>query len=337
MENVYDVAIIGSGPAGLTAGVYTSRANLKTVIIGGRLWGGQPMTTTMVENFPGWPEGIMGPELIKRIRSQAENYGAEVLEVNLEKEDFSKSPFELLTDDGKKIFAKTVIIATGADTRWLSVPGEKEKIGHGVASCATCDAGFYRGKNVIVVGGGDVAMEDALALAKFADKVFIVHRREQFRASEIMQERTLGNPKITFVLDTKITEVIGGAKVEKVKLETSKPDFIITENDKVEKKVSPEELDGALIEKDENRILWELPIDGVFVAIGRTPNSVPFQDIEKDESGYIKTTNFVRTNIPGIFAAGDVIDPTYKQSITAAGFGAMAALEADRFLREGHK
>lgn len=311
---MYDVIIIGSGPAGLTAAIYTTRANLKTLVIAGSKWGGQLMLTTLVENYPGFPEGIQGPELMAVMREQAERFGTEIVEVDLTEADFSVRPFRIKAGD--KIFGgKSVIIATGADTKWLDVKGEKEKIGHGVSSCAPCDAPFFKDKNVIVVGGGDSAMEEALVLTKFAKEVIIVHRRDSFRASEIMFQKTKKNPKIKFLMDTQVTEIIGVNKVEGVKLVNTKT-----------KKAS------------------EKQIDGVFVAIGHTPNSKVFsrerdpamagKEIETDEEGYIKVYDHTKTNIDGVFAAGDVHDRNYKQVITAAGFGCMAALEAERWLRE---
>lgn len=195
-NNPYDVIIIGSGPSGLTAGIYTSRGNRKTLILAGRKWGGQLMLTTEVENFPGFPEPIMGPELMKKMREQAAKYGAEILDVNFVKGDYSKKPFKVTTDDEKDYYSKSIIIATGADTKWLQIPGEEEKIGRGVSSCAPCDAAFYRNKKVVVIGGGDSAMEEALVLTKFASEVFIIHRREEFRASDIMQKKVFENEKI---------------------------------------------------------------------------------------------------------------------------------------------
>ncbi len=329
--DIYDVIIIGSGPAGLTAGIYTTRADLKTLIIAGRKWGGQLILTTEVENFPGFPEGIMGPELMMKMRKQAEKHGAEIIDANFTSGNFSNKPFTVTTDDEKTYSAKSIIVATGAETKWLNVPGEQEKIGRGISSCAPCDAAFYRGKNVIVVGGGDSAMEEAEVLTKFAQHVWLVHRRDEFRASQIMQKRTFENPKITVVWNSVITEVLGDQKVEKVKIETTGDKIKVKEGGKdVEK--SAEEMGGLSLESGE-KLMWEFPIDGIFVAIGHTPNSKIFDNIETDEKGFIKTFDHTRTNLDGIFVAGDVHDSAYMQAITAAAFGCMAALDTERYLR----
>lgn len=301
---MYDVIIIGSGPAGLTAAIYTTRADLKTLVIAGIKAGGQLMLTTAVENFPGFPEGIQGPELMENMRRQAERFGAEFVDDDFTSADFSQKPFKVTVGD-KTYQAKSVIIATGADTKWLNVPGEKEKIGRGVSSCAPCDAAFFRDKNVIVVGGGDSAMEEADVLSKFATNVIIVHRRDSFKASEIMQKRIKDNPKIKIMFDSEITEILGDNKVEKVKIGNTKTGDVS-----------------------------EMPIDGVFVAIGHMPNSKLFKDIEVDEAGFIKVHDHYLTNKEGVFVAGDVHDMYYKQAITAAGFGCAAALEAEKWLRE---
>lgn len=300
---IYDVIIIGSGPAGLTAAIYTTRNNLKTLVIGGVRWGGQLQLTTLVENFPGFPEGIQGPDLMLAMRKQAEHFGTEIIETDFSEGKFIKSPFEI-TAGGKEYVGRAVIIATGTDTKWLDVPGEAEKIGHGVSACAPCDAPFFRNKNVIVVGGGDSAMEEALVLANFAKEVTIVYRKEHFkRASEMMQDKVKSNPKIKIIYNAEIVEVLGGMKVEKVKLK-----------DTVTHKLS------------------EMPIDGIFVAISRLPNSKNFKGIDIDEQGYIKVDKHTGTNVEGVFVAGDVHNKYYQQAITAAGFGAMAALEAGRWL-----
>lgn len=303
-DTIYDVIIIGSGPAGLTAAIYNTRADLKTLVLAGRAWGGQLILTTEVENFPGFPEGIQGPDLMRKMRDQAEHHGAEILDVNFKSGDFSKKPFSVTTDDDKTYTAKSIIVATGAETRWLGVPGEKEKIGRGISSCAPCDAAFYRGKNVIVVGGGDSAMEEADVLTKFAQNVTIVHRRDEFKASQIMIKRAQENPKIKFLLNAEVTEILGEMKVEKVKIKNNKTNEIT-----------------------------EMPIDGVFVAIGHTPNSKIFDNIETDEKGFIKTFDHTKTNLDGVFVAGDVHDSAYMQAITAAAFGCMAALDVERYLR----
>lgn len=304
-EEIYDVIIIGSGPAGLTAGIYTTRANLKTLIIGGRKWGGQLQLTTLVENFPGFPEGIQGPDLMANMRKQAEHHGAEIKDVDFKEADYSKNPTEVKTDDDKIYKGKTVIIATGADTKWLDVKGEKELIGRGVSTCAPCDGAFFRNKKVIVVGGGDSAMEEALVMTKYTDDVTLIHRRDTFKASDIMQKRVKENPKIKIMFNSAITEIIGEMKVEKVKIENTNTHEIT-----------------------------EMPIDGVFVAIGHIPNSAVFKGVEVDEKGFIKVKDHTKTNIDRVFVAGDVHDATYKQAITAAAFGCMAALEVEKYLME---
>jgi thioredoxin reductase (NADPH) len=303
---MYDVIIIGSGPAGLTAAIYTTRADLKTLVISGVRWGGQLMLTTLVENFPGFPEGIQGPELMANMRKQAEKFGTEFVDDDFTAADFSSQPFKISVGD-KTFETKTVIIATGADTKWLDVPGEQEKIGRGVSSCAPCDAAFFRNKNVIVVGGGDSAMEEALVLTKFAESITLIHRRDSFRASEIMQKRVKENPKIKIMFNSEITEVLGDLKVEKVK-----------------------------VKDNQTGKVTEMPIDGIFVAIGHLPNSSKFKNIDLDEQGFIKIHDHYLTNIEGVFVAGDIHDNHYKQAITAAGFGCAAALEAEKWLEQSH-
>lgn len=301
---MYEIIIIGSGPAGLTAAVYTTRANLKTLIIAGSKWGGQLMLTTLVENYPGFPEGIQGPDLMIAMRKQAELHGAEIVDEDFTRADFAIKPFQITAGD-RTYEGKSVIIATGADTKWLGVPGEKERIGRGVSSCAPCDAPFFKDKNTIVVGGGDSAMEEALVLTKFAKSVTVIHRREEFRASRIMFERGRQNPKIKFILNSEIVEVLGEEKVESVKIKNNK-----------------------------TQETTEMPIDGVFVAIGHIPNTKVFKGIELDEHGFVVVSNHTKTNIDGVFVGGDVHDSRYKQAVTAAGFGCMAALEAERWLSD---
>ncbi len=301
---MYDVVIIGSGPAGLTAGIYNTRANLKTLLIAGLKWGGQLQLTTLVENYPGFPDGIQGPDLMTAMRKQAERFGTEIIDKDFVNADFSKRPFKVSTED-TTYEGKSVIIATGADTKWLDVPGEKEKIGRGVSSCAPCDAFFFKEKQVIVVGGGDSAMEEALVLTKFAKKVIIIHRKDSFRASQIMQDRANKNPKISFMFNSEIVQVLGQTNVTGVKIKNSKTDEVL-----------------------------EMLIDGIFVAIGHMPNSMIFKGIEVDAQGFIKVFEHTKTNIEGIFVAGDVHDNHYKQAITAAGYGCAAALETEKWLRE---
>lgn len=299
---MYDVIILGSGPAGLTAAIYTTRAGLKTLIIAGEKWGGQLMLTTEVDNFPGFSEGVQGPDLMTNMRKQAERFGAEIIDENFSKGNFDASPFTVKV--GKKSYqGKSVIIATGVDTRWLDVPGEKEKIGRGVSSCAPCDAPFFRNKKVIVAGGGDSAMEEAMVLTRFAEKVILVHRRDEFRASQIMLDKAKANPKITFVLNSEITEILGDMKVA-----------------------------GVKIKNRQTNEVTEMTIDGVFVAIGHIPNTKVFSGIDVDEKGFIIVHEHTKTNKEGVFVAGDVHDRQYMQAVTAAGFGCAAALEAERWL-----
>lgn len=304
---MYDVIIIGSGPAGLTAAIYTTRANLKTLVISGLKWGGQLMLTTLVENFPGFPEGVQGPDLMAAMKKQAEHHGAEFVNADLPETDFSSQsggPFSIQIE-GKEYIGKALLIATGADTRWLGVPGETERIGRGVSSCAPCDAPFFRSKQVIVVGGGDSAMEEAIVLAGVASHVTLIHRKASFRASQIMQEKVKNNPKITTLFNIEIQEIEGNNKVEGVKLFNN-----------LTKKIT------------------DMPIDGVFVAIGHIPNTKIFKGIELNQHNYIRVQDGTCTNIEGIFVSGDVEDERYRQAITAAGFGCMAALDIERWLRE---
>ncbi len=299
---MYDVIIIGSGPAGLTAAIYTTRADLKTLVISGVKWGGQLMLTTEVENFPGFPDGIQGPDLMANMRKQAQRFGAEFVDDDFTNADFSVKPFKVSVGD-KAYTAKSVIIATGADTKWLGVKGEAEKIGRGVSSCAPCDAAFFRNKNVIVVGGGDSAMEEAIVLTKFANSVTLIHRRDSFRASEIMQKRVKENPKIKILFNTEITEIFGEIKVER-----------------------------ATLKNTQTGEVSEMPIDGIFVAIGHMPNTTKFTGIDLDEEGFVKVHDHFLTNKEGVFVAGDVHDKDYKQAITAAGYGCSAALELQKWL-----
>ena len=302
---MYDVIIVGSGPSGLTAAIYTTRASLKTLVIAGSKWGGQLQLTTEVENFPGFPEGIQGPDLMLAMRKQAEKFGAEFVDDDMSPTDFSQmggGPFTV--NVGSKSFTgKTLLIATGADAKTLGVPGEKELTGHGISYCATCDGAFFREKNIMVVGGGDSAMEEANFLTKFASSVTLIHRREEFKASEIMLQRAKNNPKIKFLLNSQIVEVSGQGKVEKVKVLNNKTNETT-----------------------------EMPIEGIFVAIGHTPNAKIFQGIEVTEHGYVRSQNGTRTNIEGIFVSGDVEDDRYQQAITAAGFGCQAALDIEKYL-----
>ncbi|MFI5417992.1 MAG: thioredoxin-disulfide reductase [Candidatus Lutacidiplasmatales archaeon] len=300
------VLIVGSGPAGLTAAIYCARAALKPVVVGGVPSGGQLMLTTDVENYPGFPEGIQGPELMERFRKQAVRFGTEIIDENVKKVDFKHRPFRVSLTSGAEFAAESVIVATGANARWLGLDSEQRLRGHGVSACATCDGFFFRGKEIATVGGGDSAMEEANFLTKFASKVTIIHRGEKFRASQIMQERTRSNPKIETLFNTQVTEVVGAESVEGLKVRTGK--------EPVERL---------------------LPVQGLFLAIGHEPATEVFRGaLELDEKGYIRTHNSTRTSVEGVFAAGDVHDHRYRQAVTAAGLGCMAALDAEKYLAE---
>ena len=325
---MYDVIIVGSGPSGLTAAIYTTRASLKTLVIAGSKWGGQLQLTTEVENFPGFPEGVQGPDLMLAMRKQAEKFGAEFVDDDMSPTDFSQmsgGPFTV--NVGSKSFTgKTLLIATGADAKTLGVPGERELTGHGISYCATCDGAFFRGKQILVVGGGDSAMEEANFLTKFAEHVTIIHRRDEFKASQIMTDRCKANEKISFMLNSQITEVLGQGKVTGVKIKTTPPPVILSEAKDLDSSATPQ---NDTIEK-----IIEMPIDGIFVAIGHTPNTKIFQGIEVTDHGYVRAQNGTRTNIEGIFVSGDVEDDRYQQAITAAGFGCQAALDIEKYLMQ---
>src|SRR5471032_264215 len=305
-----DVVIIGSGCSGNTAAIYTGRANLKPLVVSGHEAGGQLSLTTDVENFPGFPEGINGPDLVENIKKQAERFGAIYLDGQVAEADLSKRPFRLKVED-EWIETRTLIVASGAKARWLDLPSEQKLIGHGVSSCATCDGFFYRDKQIMVVGGGDSAMEEANFLSRFGSEVTLVHRREEFRASKIMLDRARQNPKVKFLLNTTVEEVhdVSRNVVTSVRLRNVKTSEV-----------------------------WEQDVDGSFLAIGHIPNTKVFKgQIETDPDGYIVSKGGARTNIAGVFHAGDVQDRTYRQAVTAAGAGCMAAIEVERFLEaEGH-
>jgi thioredoxin reductase (NADPH) len=300
---VYDVIVLGSGPAGLTASIYTSRAGLKTLVVAGTTWGGQLMLTREVENFPGFENGILGPKLMEDMRKQAERCGAELLFEHATAADFKSEPFKVTA--GSKVYeAKTVIIATGASAKWLGLESETRLRGRGVSVCATCDAPFFRNMKVVVMGGGDTAMEEALFLSKVVSEVKVIHRRDKLRACKWLQEKAFANPKIGFVWNSTVTEVLGKDRVEGVKLRN-----VVSGEESV------------------------LACDAVFLAIGYTPNTGIFRDqIELDETGYIVVRDGTRTNIEGVFVAGDVADYRYRQAIAAAGSGCKAALEAEKYL-----
>ena len=305
-----NVVIIGSGCAGNTAAIYTARANLKPLVVSGHEAGGQLSLTTLVENFPGFPEGIMGPELVENMKKQAEGFGAEYLNGAVIDTELTTHPFRINVE-GEWIEARTVIIASGASARWLGLPNEYRLIGHGVSSCATCDGFFSRGKKIMEVGGGDSAMEEANFLTRFGREVMLVHRREEFRASKIMLDRARHNPKIKFVMNTVVEDVFD---------------------------VSQKLVTGVRLRNLKTGHTWEQDVDGFFVAIGHIPNTKVFKgQIETDPDGYILSKGGARTNIAGVFHAGDVQDRTYRQAITASGAGCMAAIEAERYLEEeGH-
>jgi thioredoxin reductase (NADPH) len=300
-----NVVIIGSGPAGLTAALYAARANLKPLLIEGLEAGGQLMLTTMVENFPGFRDGIMGPELMADMRAQAERFGTEIIQGNVSKIELNRCPIKIDVSD-QIVYSESLIIATGASARLLGLDSERALLGHGVSTCATCDGFFFRGKPIAVVGGGDSAMEEAIFLTKFASKVTVVHRRDTLRASKIMQEKAFANPKIEFAWNSDVEEILDVSK------------GVVT----------------AIVLKDTlTEARTELPVEGVFVAIGHTPNTGLFKgQLELDANGYIVTHHGTRTSIPGIFACGDVQDHIYRQAITAAGTGCMAAIDAERYL-----
>lgn len=312
-SDLHNVVIIGSGPAGFTAAIYAARANMKPFLIEGLLRGGQPggqlMLTTEVENYPGFPKGIQGPEMMVLFREQAERFGTQIFREDVSQVDLSVRPFKLTVGD-RTILAKTLIVATGAAANWLNIPSEKALQGYGVSACATCDGFFFKGKEVVVVGGGDSALEEANFLTKFATKVTVIHRRDSLRASKIMQDRAKNNPKISFIWNTAVEAIQDPAK----------------------KKVS-----GVVLKDLKTGAVSEKKCEGVFVAIGHTPNSELFKGkLDMDAKGYIRVHDGTNTSVAGVFACGDVQDFKYRQAVTAAGTGCMAALDAERFLESEH-
>jgi thioredoxin reductase (NADPH) len=309
-NGVRELVIIGGGPAGYTAALYAARANLEPLVIEGFNWGGQLMITSDVENYPGYVDGVLGPEMMQDFRRQAERFGAEFVTDDVTRVDFGERPFRIWVGE-EEHRANAVVIATGATARQLGLESEKRLHGRGVTYCATCDAAFYRDKEVAVIGGGDSAMEEALFLTKFASKVTIVHRREEFRASQIMLDRARANDKIEWITSAVVEEVLGEQKLEGLRLRSTATDET-----------------------------WELPVDGLFVAIGHDPTTALFVDqLDHDDASYLVTHDGTATNVPGVFAAGDVVDHVYRQAVTAAGMGCMAALDVERFLaaERGHE
>lgn len=300
-----DVVIIGSGPAGLTAAIYSARANLKPLLIEGLEAGGQLMITTVVENWPGYKDGVMGPDLMAEMRAQAERFGTEIVQSHVTAVDLSQRPFRIKTPD-TTVTTHALIIATGASARLLGLPSERALMGHGVSTCATCDGFFFRGQEIAVVGGGDSAMEEATFLTKFATKVTVVHRRETLRASKIMQDKARANPKIAWMLDHEVDEIRDSGKGE---------------------------VSSMIVRHARTGATSEIPVAGVFVAIGHTPNTGVFKgQLTLDANGYIVTHDGAKTSVPGVFACGDVQDHVYRQAVTAAGSGCMAAIDAERYL-----
>ena len=328
----WDIIIIGSGPSAFTAAIYTTRGAASTLILGGEKWGGQLMLTTEVDNFPGHP-GVQGPDLMQKMRDHALLFGGELIEKNVESVDFSKHPFSLIAD-GITYRAKSVIVATGADTKWLGVPGEDKLRGRGVSSCAPCDAPFFKDKKVIVAGGGDSAMEEALVLTKYASSVTVIHRRDEFKASHAMQTKVLNHEKIDIVWDTEIVEIEGDTSVSGLKLKTNPESKHLAE---IKDTVIPKH--EATITSESEGINWTMPADGLFVAIGHSPSTDIFKGtIELDQKGYVaKHTRDgydMSTSVDGVFVAGDVHDYHYRQAITAAGFGCKAGMDTLRYLEE---
>ncbi len=300
------VAILGSGAAGLTAALYAARAELAPLVISGVPAGGQLIITTEVENYPGFPEGIQGPELIDRMRRQAARFGTEFVDDNVTEVDFGRRPFVLRTGSSGTVLADAVIVATGANARWLDLPSEERLQGHGVSACATCDGFFFKGRELAVVGGGDTAMEEALFLTNFATHVTVIHRRDHLRASPIMQERARAHPKISFLLDSEVVEVLGTERVEGVRVRHRPSGEVRT-----------------------------VPVGGLFVAIGHVPSTEVLRGrLDLDKDGYVKVRDHTHTSVEGVFAAGDVQDRHYRQAVTAAGSGCMAAIDAERWLAE---
>lgn len=307
-DDILNVVIIGGGPAGFTSAIYTARANLKPLIFTGTLGEGEIFLATDIDDFPGFPQGITGIELMNLMNEQAEKYGVDIINKKVKSVDFSNIPYVILDEDNNKYKTKSVIIATGGIPRWLGLDKEKELVGKGVSVCAVCDGAFFKDKIVAVVGGGDVALEDALYLSKISQKVYLIHRRNELRAASTFQEEARKTSNIQFILNSQVIKLIGDKKLEKI-----------------------------IVQNNETKEEMELTIDGLFLAIGFDPNTALFKDqLEIDEKGYLKVIDNVKTSKEGIFAAGDVCDSRYRQVVTASGFGAMAAIEAEKWLRQQH-
>ena len=306
-DKTFDTVIVGSGPAGYTAALYAARANLDTMVFQGFESGGQLMLTSDVENYPGYKDGVAGPDMMDELEAQAARFGAEMRLDNVERVDFSERPFKLWAEgEDEPVLARTVVIATGAKAKWLGLPGESRLMGKGVSGCATCDGFFFRDKKVAVVGGGDTAMEETLFLTKYASEVVLIHRREEFRASKIMLERARNNPKVTFMTNTTVEDILGESSVE-----------------------------GIRVKNTETGEESDLAVDGFFAAIGHVPATGLFEgQVEMDESGYVLQKEHTMTSVPGVFAAGDVSDTRYRQAVTAAGDGCRAAIDAERWMED---
>jgi thioredoxin reductase (NADPH) len=340
-ESIYDVIILGSGPAGLTSAIYTSRGGLKTLVLTGDQPGGQPTITDVVENFPGFPEGIKGPELMERIKEQAAQFGAvtefdAAVEVKpsrivLDRERKSTVGYEVETRQGEKYLAKSIIIAVGASPRWLDVPGADKFKGRGVSVCATCDGPFFQDKTVAVVGGGDTALTEAEFLAKFANQVYLIHRRENFRAQAILQDRIAKNDKIVTLYNSTVKEFFGQGKLEGITIESQYQ--VNSDIRQSEVKGYAEDYGQQVLDKNGDKALWKLNLEGIFLAIGYVPNTSFLKGFVKlNDKGYVKTDRDVFTSVDGVFAAGDCVDYRYRQNIVSCGMGCKAALEVEKFL-----
>jgi thioredoxin reductase (NADPH) len=326
-----ELLIIGSGPAGLTAAIYASRGGIDTCVLTGDYPGGQPTITDLVENFPGFPDGIKGPELMNRVKRQAEKFGADI-HLDKAKSIEKKEGVFFVKGRTEEYQAQAVIIATGASPRWLKVPGSEKFKGKGISVCATCDGPFYKGKEVAIVGGGDTALTEAEFLTKFADRVYVIHRRENYRAQQILKQRIKKKDKIVQIFNTEVEEFLGEKKLKALKLESK---YQVNSDKRAEEVKKYPDYADEVIEKTENEIVWQLSVDGVFLAIGYIPNTEFIEDfVDKNDRGYVLTDQDVFTSVRGVFAAGDCVDYKYRQNIVASAMGAKAALEVENFLKE---